>query len=201
MFVVLINLVFTFPLSSLRTACWYLPPKRFLRRAAQNFDPINTGTFLVGLVCMYAFTGSRKLMAALIGSCSDGDWVWLSLSQWTVTEGSLAYCGALHVLRCSSGRLFWLPWLQGGLHDHWIIHVAHAYTCLYKSWSLNTHKYTHTVNFNFIQISCQSCCECTGAHLHMYMQFRMEAYASRRFKRSWNSPYTYLFYNKACWGN
>jgi len=91
----------------------------------------------------------------------------------TVVEGSLAYCGVLHVLRCSSGRLFWLPWLQSGSHDHRIIHVAHAFTCLYKSWSLNTHKYTHTVNFNCIQIcvafpygiecrctvqSCRSCC-------------------------------------------
>jgi len=97
----------------------------------------------------------------------------LRLSQWTVVEGSLAYCGILHVLRCSSGWLFWLPWLQSGSHDHQIIHVAHAYTCLYKSWSLNTHKYTHTVNFNCIQIcvalpyrieyrctaqSCQCCC-------------------------------------------
>jgi len=36
----------------------------------------------VGFVCMCASTGSGELMAALIGSCSDGDWVWLSLSQW-----------------------------------------------------------------------------------------------------------------------
>ena len=69
-----------------------------------------------------------------------------------MVEGSLAYCGVLHVLRCSSGRLFWLPWLQSGSHDHHIIHVAHSYTSMCKSWSLNTHKYTHIVNFNCIQI-------------------------------------------------
>jgi len=31
----------------------------------------------VGFVRMYASTGSGELMASLIGSCSDGDWVWL----------------------------------------------------------------------------------------------------------------------------
>ena len=61
----------------------------------------------------------------------------------TVVEGSLAYCGVLHVLRCSSGRLFWLPWLQSGSHDHQIIHVAHSYTSMYKSWVIE-HTQIHT---------------------------------------------------------
>jgi len=56
----------------------------------------------------------------------------------TVVEGSLAYCGVLHVLQCSSGRLFWLPWLQSGhmtirlytshMHIHACTNLGHEHT-------------------------------------------------------------------------
>ena len=160
--VVLINLAF-FPLSSPRTARWYLPPERFLLRAAQNFDPINTGTFLHSWM-NHDTIFSRMEKFDLLGSKSSRFCAHVCIHwqrkingsldrqlQWwrlgvveavAVVEGSLAYCRVLHVLRCSSGRLFWLPWLQSGSHDHQIIHVAHAFTCLYKSWSW-THTNTH----------------------------------------------------------
>ena len=123
----------------------------FLRRAAQNWPNQHWDLFALVHESWYNFFQEWRNFDLLDSkssrSCAHVCIHWQrkingsldrQLQWWrlgvveavTVVEGSLAYCGVLHVLRCSSGRLFWLPWLQGDSHDHQIIHVTHAYTCL-----------------------------------------------------------------------
>ena len=72
----------------------------------------------------------------------------------TVVEGSLAYCGVLHVLRCSSGQLFWLPWLQSG---HMTIRLYTSHMHIHPCTNLG-HEHTQIHTYSEFQLHSNLCC-------------------------------------------
>ena len=84
-----------------------------------------------------------------------------------VVEGSLAYCGVLHVLRCSSGQLFWLPWLQSGhmtirlytshMHIHPCTNLGHEHTQIHTYSEFQFHSNLLSVSLCTVQAHIYIC--------------------------------------------